>query len=379
MRALLLTILFVGGFVWFTNSRSGYLTRWMDRARGREVRFSEPSTARGASLNADEQNNIDIYRRARMGTVNITSIVYRRSWFFEVMPQEGQGSGFLIDDQGHVLTNSHVIQGGGKIQVTLENQEMYDARLLARDRANDLALIKINPKRKLEFLPLGDSDHLLVGQKVLAIGNPFGLHGTLTTGVISSIGRTVGDERTRLEGMIQTDAAINPGNSGGPLLDSNGVVIGINTAILGGGGNIGIGFALPVSRAKTMVDDYRAGRTSGRPRLGVSVVYVAGDLAGALDLPQEGGLLVQEVAPGSAAANAGIRGARQVVLVGNMELGVGGDLIVSIEGQRVERNDAITRALARKRPGDRLAVEVFRNGRSLKLEVTLGEDPGAAL
>ena len=379
-RALLLTIVLVSGFVWITNSRSGYLTRWVDRAKGRTVSFSEPSTASGAGLSPEEQNNIAIYKRARMGTVNITSTVYRRTWFFEVMPQQGQGSGFLIDDQGHILTNSHVLQGGGKIQVTLENQEMYDARLLARDRANDLALIKINPKRKLEYLPLGDSDHLQVGQKVLAIGNPFGLHGTLTTGVISSMGRTVGDERgAKLEGMIQTDAAINPGNSGGPLLDSNGVVIGINTAILGPGGNIGIGFALPVSRAKTMVEDYRAGRSFGRPRLGVSVVFVAGDLAAALELPQEGGLLVQDVAPGSAAAAAGIRGARQIVLIGNVELGVGGDLITAIEGQPVERNDAITRALSRKRPGDRLALEVFRNGRNVKLEVTLGEDPNAAI
>jgi putative serine protease PepD len=315
-----------------------------------------------------------------MATVNITSTVYRRTWFFEVMPQQGQGSGFLIDDQGHILTNSHVLQGGGRIQVTMENQEIYDARLLARDRRNDLGLIRITPKRKLDHLVLGDSEHLQVGQKVLAIGNPFGLHGTLTTGIISSIGRTIRDEKgIELEGMIQTDAAINPGNSGGPLLDSNGNVIGINTAIYGAAGNIGIGFALPVNRAKTMVEDFRAGRSFGRPRLGVSVVPVAGDLAVALELPEEGGLLVQEVAPGSAAAQAGVQGYRQVVIVGNMQLGVGGDLITAIDGRQVDQSDAITRALARKRPGDKLELEIFRNGRSMKLNVTLGEDPNDAL
>jgi S1-C subfamily serine protease len=377
---LLLTALLVGGFVWLTNSRSGYIDRWLERARRGAVSYSEPSKARTAGLNPDELNNIEIYKRARMATVNITSTVYRRTWFFDVIPQQGQGSGFLIDNQGHILTNSHVLQGGGRIQVTLENQEMYDARLLARDRRNDLGLIRINPKGNLSHLTLGDSEHLQVGQKVLAIGNPFGLHGTLTTGIVSSIGRTIRDEKgIEFEGMIQTDAAINPGNSGGPLLDSNGNVIGINTAIYGPGGNIGIGFALPVNRAKTMVEDYRAGRSFGRPRLGVSVVPVAGDLAAALDLPEEGGLLVQEVAPGSAAATAGIRGYRQVVVVGNIQLGVGGDLITAIDGRPVEQSDAITRALATKRPGDRLELTIFRGGRSLRVNVTLGEDPGDRL
>jgi S1-C subfamily serine protease len=296
------------------------------------------------------------------------------------VPSRDIGSGFIIDDQGHILTNSHVLLGGGRIQVTLENQEMYDAKILARDRRNDLGLIKITPRKKLPFLPLGDSDHIQVGQKVLAIGNPFGLEGTLTTGIVSSLGRTIKDDKgIELEGMIQTDAAINPGNSGGPLLDSGGNVIGINTAIYGPGGNIGIGFAMPIVRAKTLVEDYRAGRSLGRPRLGVSVVYVAGDLAEALELPAEGGLLIQSIAPGSAAAAAGLREARQLVAVGNVQLGIGGDLITSIDGRAVDRHDAITRALARKRPGDRLDLTVFRGGRTVRIAVTLGEDPNDAL
>ncbi|MBC8165983.1 MAG: PDZ domain-containing protein, partial [Bryobacteraceae bacterium] len=219
--------------------------------------------------------------------------------------------------------------------------------------------------------------HIQVGQKVLAIGNPFGLEGTLTTGIVSSLGRTIKDEKgTQLEGMIQTDAAINPGNSGGPLLDSQGNVIGINTAIYGPGGNIGIGFAMPIARARTMVEDFKAGRSVGRPLLGVSVVPVSGDLAEALELPSAGGLLIQDVSPGSAAASAGLRGARQLVAIGNVQLGVGGDLITAIDGKRVERNDAITRALAKKRPGDKLELTIFRAGRNSAVTVTLGEDSG---
>jgi putative serine protease PepD len=379
MRALLLATVLVAAFLWFTNRSTGYLDRWMQRDAPR-VSVSSPEVARSAGLSADELNNIEIYKRARMATVNITSTVYRRNWFFDVVPSSDMGSGFLIDDQGHILTNSHVLQGGGRVQVTLENQELYDAKILARDSRNDLGLIRINPKRKLPHLVFGDSDHIQVGQKVLAIGNPFGFEGTLTTGIVSSLGRTIRDEKGRdLEGMIQTDAAINPGNSGGPLLDSQGNVIGINTAIYGAAGNIGIGFALPISRAKTMVEDFRAGRSVGRPRLGVSVAYVAGDLAEALDLPPEGGLLIQDVAPGSAAAQANLRGARQLVIIGNMQVGIGGDLITAIDGRAVQRHDAITQALARKRPGDKLELTVFRNGRSFRITVILGEDPNDAI
>jgi hypothetical protein len=220
--------------------------------------------------------------------------------------------------------------------------------LLSRDEANDLALLQITPRTKLPSLHLGDSDGLQVGQKVLAIGNPFGLEGTLTTGIVSSLGRSIRGENERtLEGLIQTDAAINPGNSGGPLLDSAGNVVGINTAILGpNGGNIGIGFAMPINRAKLMLDDFQAGRK--RPKLGVSVVPISGDYADALKLPTQGGLLIQEVDPDSPAARAGLRGGRQEVQIGNAQVLVGGDLIMSIDGKPVERDDAISRALAQQ-------------------------------
>ncbi len=338
--------------------------------------WAEPKVAKGAGLGPEELNNIEIYKQSHVATVHINSTVYRRDFFFEVVPSKESGSGFLIDDKGLILTNNHVISGSQKIQVILPDQSRYDAEVLVRDRPDDLGLIRITPRKKLPYLKMGDSDHLQVGQKVLAIGNPFGLEGTFTTGVVSSLGRTIKDETGReFSGMVQTDAAINPGNSGGPLLDSQGNVIGINTAIYGAGGNIGIGFAMPISRAKEMLKDYQSGKSFKRPMLGVEVVYVAGDLAEALKLPPDGGLLVQSVQPGTAAAAAGMRGARRGVLVGNYELGVGGDLIMELDGKPADKNDAIARALSKKRPGDKIEMTVFRDGKSVKVAATLGEAP----
>jgi S1-C subfamily serine protease len=367
----------VAGFVFATS-----VVRWSPRALLDAVRgeaagpaWTAPPTVRGAGLSNDELNNIDIYKRAHEATVNITSTVYRQGWFLQIYPSQDSGSGFIIDKQGRILTNNHVVSGRApEVQVTLANGHKYKAEVVYRDRANDLALIRITPREPVQALPLGDSDKLQVGQKVLAIGNPFGLQGTLTTGIVSSLGRDIQDEAgTRLEGLIQTDAAINPGNSGGPLLDSQGGVIGVNTAILGPGSNIGIGFAMPINRAKTMLEDYQAGRRYGRPRLGVDVAYVYGDLASALDLPPEGGLLIQEVAPGSAAEAAGLRGARRMVSAYNYTIGVGGDLIMAIDGVRVDRLDSLSRILARKRPGDKMDLTIFRAGRRMNVTVTLGE------
>jgi putative serine protease PepD len=311
---------------------------------------------------------------AHLATVNITSTTYRRTIFLEVYPSKDQGSGFLISEDGKILTNSHVVANEQQLEVTLPDQSRYKAKLLSRDPANDVALLQISPRKKLPVLHLGDSDSLQVGQKVLAIGNPFGLEGTLTTGVVSSLGRTIrGENDQTLEGLIQTDAAINPGNSGGPLLDSAGNVVAINTAILGpNGGNVGIGFAMPINRAKLMLDDFQAGRK--RPRLGVSVVPVAGDYADALNLPNQGGLLIQEVEQGSPAARAGLKGGREVVQIGNAQLMIGGDLIVSIDGKPIDRDDAISRSLARKKSGDTVELTIYRNGRTTNVRVKLGEE-----
>ena len=269
-RVLLLALFFILGFVWLT-SRANWRIRDAPASLFRP-RFEQPeaTNVHGAALTPDEQNSIGIYRAARLATVYITSTTVRRDFFYQPIASQSLGSGFLVDGNGFILTNYHVISGSSRIQVTLSDQTQYYAKALDTDRSDDLALIKINPKSRLSFLRLGDSDHLQVGQKVLAIGNPFGLEGTLTVCVVSSIGRSIDSENDqRLQGMIQTDAAINGGNSGGPLLDSNGSVIGINTAILGRT-NIGIGFASPINRAKALLSDYQAGRITERPKIGVS-------------------------------------------------------------------------------------------------------------
>jgi len=363
-RTLLLAFLLAFVFVWFTSHAN-----WNSR------NLNLPAAVHSAGLTPDEQNNIDIYKAARLATVYITSTTVRRDFFFGPTASQSLGSGFLINDSGFILTNFHVISGSSRIQVTLSDQTQYFGTPLDTDRSDDLALIRINPRKKVQFLRLGDSERLQVGQKVLAIGDPFGLEGTLTVGVVSSIGRKIHSESDQqLEGMIQTDAAINGGNSGGPLLDSSGDVVGINTAILGNT-NIGIGFAMPINRAKALLSDYQAGRVTERPKVGISTEYVSGDLAEALRLPRHGGLLVQDVARGSSEEAAGVRGARQVIDIGNVELGVGGDLIIAIDGKPVDRNDALVRAFGEKRVGDTIVLTVYRNGRTLNLPVRLLRPP----
>jgi S1-C subfamily serine protease len=376
LRPLLGAILLVAGFVYLTSIAHWDVGHLLQPGRSVDRMWAEPAAAAGPSFSTDEQNNIDIYRSSRNATVNITSIVYREGWFFQLVPEKGIGSGFIIKDSGEILTNYHVVSGTAQLTVTLADKKVYKAKILGRDPRNDLALVKIDAGRKLPFLHLGDSDGLIVGQKVLAIGNPFGLEGTLTTGIVSSLGRSIEDEEGRkLEDLIQTDAAINPGNSGGPLLDSHGNVIGINTAIYGQQGNIGLGFAMPINRAKAMLEEFqRSGRIT-RPSLGITTVYVAGDLAEMLELPSSGGFLIQSVERGSAAEDAGLRGPRQMVIVGNYRLGVGGDLIVAVEGRPADSNDMLTRVLNRKRAGDPLNLTVYRNGRNVRVQVKLGEAP----
>ena len=369
IRSVLLAGLLVAGFVYFT-SVADWKALQVFRSVSKTGRlWHEPEQARTAGLSTDEVNNIDIYKRANQATVNISTVVYRENWFVGIVPVEGAGSGFLIDPDGRVLTNNHVVAGrGAQIKVILADRSQYDAKVLYAEPDNDLALLKIEPRKKLPFLRLGDSDNLQVGQKVLAIGNPFGLlEGTLTTGIISSLHRSVPSEDGRgMEDMIQTDAAINPGNSGGPLLDSQGNAIGINTMIVGAA-NIGIGFALPINRAKELLEDFRY--ASKRPDTGIRGMQVSGDLADLLDLPSEGGLLVFSVQRGSLGEQAGLRGARERVLIGNYEIPVGGDLIMAVDGRAVESTSTLERALARKRSGESAELTVYRNGRTIKLRI----------
>jgi S1-C subfamily serine protease len=333
--------------------------------------------AHSAGLSSDETNNIEIYKSSKESVVYITSTVYQRDFFFGVQAVQGLGSGFLINSDGQILTNFHVISGSSDVEVTMPpDQSRYKARVLMRDRGHDLALIQIDPKKKLSsFLRLGDSESLQVGQKVLAIGNPFGLAGTLTTGIVSSLHRKIqSEDRGDLEDMIQTDASINSGNSGGPLLDSQGSVIGINTAIYGpGGGSVGIGFAMPINRAKEMLGDFRSGKRPASSAIGVTTYALSGDLAEQLRLPRSGGLLVARVIARSPASAAGLRGATQQVRVGNYLLQVGGDLITAVDGKKVEEENAITQAVARKHAGETLNLTVLRDGRSMDIKVTLSE------
>lgn len=377
LRPFVGAVILVAAFIYITSVAHWDVGRLLQPVRSAGRLWTEPASAAGPGFSSDEQNNIDIYKSSRDATVNITSIVYREGWFFQLVPEQGIGSGFIIKDTGEILTNYHVVSGSApQLTVTLANKRVYKAKILGRDPRNDLALVKIDAGYKLPYLHLGDSDNLVVGQKVLAIGNPFGLAGTLTTGIVSSLDRTIEpEEGRRMEGMIQTDAAINPGNSGGPLLDSHGNVIGINTAIYGPQGNIGLGFAMPINRAKAMLDEFQRSGHISRPSLGITTVYLAGDLASMLDLPPRGGLLIQSVERGSAADDAGLRGPDQMVIVGNYRLGVGGDLITEVEGQPVNGNDSLQRVFNRKRGGDPLNLTIYRSGRILHVRVTLGQAP----
>ncbi len=380
LRSLLVAILLVGAFAFLTTNRSPFRTSTPAAGPDDRDLWSAPEVAHSAGLSKDEQNNIDIYKVSHDATVNITSVIYRRGWFREIYPQRNSGSGFVVNEEGEIITNNHVVSGRApKVIVTLADRTQHEAQILVRDQVNDLALIKIDAKTRI-YLRLGDSDLAQVGQKVLAIGNPFGLEGTLTTGIISSIGRTISDENGRdLEDMIQTDAAINPGNSGGPLLDSQGNVIGVNTAIYGPGGNIGIGFAMPINLAKRMLDDYRAGRKYGRPVLGVSGVPISGDLAEAIRLPRQGGFLVYQIYRGTPAEDAGLVGARREVEVYNYTIAVGGDLIMKIDGRVMNERDSLSRYLRRKRPGDVIKLTIFRNGETREVEITLGDSEASRI
>ncbi len=374
-RTLLISALLIGGFIYITAKPNSLFHRALAPIA---PLWSEPQVAHSAGLGSDEQNNIEIYKASKDRVVYITSTVYQRTFFFGIEQGHNLGSGFIINPDGQILTNNHVISGSSEIEVTLTDQSTYKGTPLVRDPQDDLALIKITPKKKLPFLALGDSDHVQVGQKVLAIGQPFGLKGTLTVGVISSIGVDIrGENNEPLEGMLQTDAAINSGNSGGPLLDSGGNVIGINTAIYSGqsGGNVGIGFAMPINRAKLMLDDFRAGKTFGRAWFGADTAYISGDLADALHLPDSGGLLIQTIYRGSAANNAGLRQYSDVIRVGNQKLGIGGDFITAIDGKPVTDDDSLLRVVAGKRPGDVIELTIYRDRRTIHVKVTLVQAP----
>jgi S1-C subfamily serine protease len=335
--------------------------------------------ARDAALTEDEALNVRIYRQASPAVANILTKATEYDFFMDPVSVEGAGSGFTIDPRGYILTNFHVVQEAQSIEVVLGDQSRYPAKFIGADQRNDVALIKIDPKGKqLAALPLGDSAALQVGQKVLAIGNPFGFQSTLTTGVVSAIGRTVQtSQSTFIDEAIQTDAAINRGNSGGPLINTHGEVIGINSAIYTPSGTTaGIGFAIPVNTAKAIAHDLMTDGRVHRALLGVETLPVAGWLSEALDLPVKDGLLIETLSRGGPAAAAGLHGGDRVAQAGMRRIAIGGDVIVAVDSQKVSNQFDLNVILNRKRPGDTVNVSVYRGGKKMDIPVKLGDRTG---
>ncbi len=377
LRLVALGVILGLGSYW-AGSRWG--TRWPDSVEalrsstGGQLRTAAPHTE---GLTEDEAINVKIYSGAAPSVANIVTRTMEYDVFMEAVPVEGAGSGFVMDSRGYILTNNHVIENAQAIQVTLGDGSRFPAKLIGADARNDIALLKIEPgNHKLTALPMGDSDALQVGQRVLAIGNPFGFSSTLTAGVVSALGRTVQtSQESFIDGAIQTDAAINQGNSGGPLLDTHGNVVGINSAIYStSGGAAGIGFAIPINTAKRIAS---ALISEGRVRhasMGIEARELTPGFADALGLPVEQGLLIESVDPGSPAERAGLRGGNRMVIVGMMRILIGGDVLVAINGQKVGSQLDMAVALDRTRPGDTVTIEFYRGQQHMNARLTLGEE-----
>lgn len=382
LRTLVLVVLIVGGFWYLTSHLPSHLSDLSffgaHAASDAPLQLTEAEAA--PAYNSEEENNIAVYRRVLPSVVNITSREVVFNFFYGVVPQEGQGSGFILDKAGHVLTNYHVIEGGNHgvanrgIQVALSNKNTYAAHVVGFDKVHDLALLQINAPN-LQPVTLASSSGLQVGQEVYAIGNPFGLNGTMTRGIISAIRPIERGDGGRIEDAIQTDAAINPGNSGGPLLNSHGDVIGINTMIASNGAeqSSGIGFAIPINTAKAVLGDLtRYGRVK-RPSLGILSYAIGPDLAQQMGLAADYGVLIQKVIPGGAAERAGLHGGNEEAYVGNTPIMLGGDLIVAIDGEQVTNPQDIDAIMDKHQAGDTISVTVLRGRRRLVFKLTLGE------
>ncbi|UCF97180.1 MAG: trypsin-like peptidase domain-containing protein [Spirochaetaceae bacterium] len=330
------------------------------------------------TLSSDEANNIQIYEKLNEAVVNITSVTFEYNWFLEPIPKEGTGSGSIIDQKGYVLTNYHVIKNANELSVTLADGSNYRGDIVGVDPENDLAVVKFDPEgRRLTTISFGNSENLRVGQKVLAIGNPFALDRTLTTGIVSGLGRPVrADSGLVIKEMIQTDASINPGNSGGPLLNSRGEMIGVNTMIFSpSGGSVGIGFAVPVDTARRVVPDLlRYGKVQ-RGWIDIVPVQLFPALVRYADLSVSEGVLVSEVVSGSNAEVAGLRGGQQAVRYGRSIIKLGGDIIVEVDGMPIATLMDLLGALEDNKPGETVEVKVIRGRREQSLFVKLSDRP----
>jgi len=318
--------------------------------------------ANGVSrLSIDEQENIRIYEKSSRAVVNISNIAVNYDFFYRAIPAEsGSGTGFLIGESGIIVTNYHVVENASKLVVTLSNNSQWPGKLIGADPNNDLAIVRIQaPVDSYDILEFSNSNDIVVGQKVLALGNPFGLRQTLTTGIISALGRTIAAKNGRkIEGIIQTDAAINPGNSGGPLLDSEGKVIGINTAIIGSAGSVGIGFAVPSNTALRILPDLLEYGYVRRPWLGIEPIPTVYLRRIGIDVPD--GLLIARVVIGASADQAGLRGATRTVKVGRYKVPWGGDIITHINGSPVFTMEDLAQQIETRKSGDEVTISYIR-------------------
>ena len=377
-RRIVIVLLIVGGFWYLTTLNFGPLRQRIlnGHALGSGLTLTEAHAA--PEYDSEEMNNISVYKRALPSVVNITSSMQTMNFFFQVVPQQDQGSGFILDTQGHILTNNHVVAGGQQIEVTLANQHRYKATLIGHDSVHDLALLQIDAPNLVPAVLAASSRSLVVGQKVYAIGNPFGLSGTMTTGIISAIRSIHSPQGALIENAIQTDAAINPGNSGGPLLNSHGEVIGINSLIATNPNeeveqSAGIGFAIPIDTAKAVLGDFQKYGHVRRPSLGIVSLPIGPDLADQMGLAANYGVLIQQTIPNGAAERAGLHGGTQSAYLGNLQIYLGGDLIVGLDGQQITNTQDISDVMNRHQVGDTITVTFYRGRRKMTTRITLGE------
>lgn len=391
-RLLILIAAILGGFYFVTTrtASTGNTRSWFARTVAdavpqhvlgtvpSDMQMTEAEAAPG--LVPEEQNNIAVYKKALPSVVNITSTIVKFDFFYGAVPEQGQGSGFILDTKGHILTNFHVVSDARTVEVTLYNKHQYKAKVLLTDKAHDLALLQIDTPN-LQPVTLADSHGLQVGQIVYAIGNPFGLSGTMTRGMISSIRSVRGPMGNLISDAIQTDAAINPGNSGGPLLNSHGNVIGITTMIATGGGadqNAGIGFAIPIDTAKAALNDFSRYGKVLRPTLGIQGLPIGPDIANQMGLPATYGILVERTVPGGPADHSGIHGGTQKAYLGNTPIFIGGDLIVAIDGDQVANDQDIQEIMDGHKAGETVTVTIFRGQKRMDIKVVLGNTDDSA-
>ena len=387
LRPVFLVLVLVCAFYWLTTRwmPTGALAGLMHSASSSTTNTSGPlgsfslTEAKAApAFDDEEQQNIGVYKKALPSVVNITSTQVAYDFFLRPVPQQGQGSGFILDKQGHILTNNHVIDQAQLVEVTLWNKKKYKATVVGVDRNHDIALLQIHDVPDLEPATLSTANNLVVGQKVYAIGNPFGFSGTMTRGIISAIRSVAMPSGNKIDDAIQTDASVNPGNSGGPLLNSRGEVIGITTMIATNPNSqvdqsAGIGFAIPIATAKAVLDDFARYGRARRPSLDIVTLPIGPDIAEQIGLPADYGVLIERVLPGGACERAGLRGGTQQAYMGNTPVMLGGDLIVAFDGQEITNAQDLSNALNAKHSGDTITLTVFRGRQRLTIKVTLSD------